>query len=236
MSKTNDREYNEHYVRKVTRDKDGRGWTVEQDDGWSLFVPHKRGIEIKAGSLVRIYGRGIGFPFRGIDVDGVEVFYRSATEDERFCLAEVEKQHAKERADFYAKIVKHNANYAALPIEMRRRVDGFRVMSPDWRWQFEAYEVFTLGEAVKIARTLETPNAVREFAKLKTWVAQKRRVPSLGDDHSGNTFGAAIHFALVYMEKPELLPMDHGALCPLVGCEKYGCFAKRSVKEVHHAD
>mgnify|MGYP001564857150 FL=1 len=226
-TKATDREYTERTVRKATRGEHERGWNVEQDDGWSLFVPHKAGLDVKAGSTIRVYGRGIGFPFRGIDVDGVEVFYRSAAEDERFRLAEVEKQHAKERADFYAKIAAHNANYAALPVEFRKRVDGFRATSKDWRWRFEAYEVFTLGEAAKIARRLKTAKAVREFAKLKTWVAQKRRVRTISRDHSGNTFGAAVHFALVWLERPKLLAMDHGALCPLVGCDKYGCYTTR---------
>ena len=77
MLKIDDHEYTDRTARKVTREKDGRGWSVEQDDGWSLFVPHKKGVDVNVGSLIRVYGRGIGFPFRGIDVDGVEVFYRS---------------------------------------------------------------------------------------------------------------------------------------------------------------
>jgi hypothetical protein len=85
------------------------------------------------------------------------------------------------------------------------------------------YEIFVMKEAVKIADTLKTPEAVEAFART-SWEEQKRLV-SLSVDHSGNTFGAACRLAHVFLKEPALVPQMHGALCPLVGCESYGCWA-----------
>ncbi len=55
---------------------------------------------------------------------------------------------------------------------------------------------------------------------------QKERVPDLAyDEHSGNTFGVACKLAHCYAAEPDLVPKMHGALCPLVGCESYGCWS-----------
>lgn len=43
------------------------------------------------------------------------------------------------------------------------------------------------------------------------------------DGHSGNTFGCAARLAYHYLTEQENIVREHGALVPLVGCEKYGC-------------
>lgn len=48
--------------------------------------------------------------------------------------------------------------------------------------------------------------------------------PRFGE-HSGNTFGAACKLAHCFVAEPHLISKMHGALCPLVGCEEYGCWS-----------
>ena len=52
---------------------------------------------------------------------------------------------------------------------------------------------------------------------------QKLTVPEWGDGHSGNTAGASIRLASLWLLDPHLVRHEHGALCPLLGCVEYGC-------------
>ena len=57
------------------------------------------------------------------------------------------------------------------------------------------------------------------------WKEQQKLVPALADGHSGNTFGIAVRLAWHFLVNPELVLQEHGAMCPLVGCRDYGCWA-----------
>jgi hypothetical protein len=50
-------------------------------DGWSLWCGRKCPIEPKAGQVARQYGAGIGFPVRGLFIDGRKFWYRSEAEE-----------------------------------------------------------------------------------------------------------------------------------------------------------
>lgn len=58
---------------------------------------------------------------------------------------------------------------------------------------------------------------------------QQRVVPEMSSDHSGNTFGFAVHMANLLLqyagEHPDYVVNTHGSICPLVGCQAFGCFA-----------
>ena len=60
-------------------------------------------------------------------------------------------------------------------------------------------------DAVRIATALETPEAIKEWHGLD-WDAQKAAVPELSDGHSGNSFGAACRFAMLYLTFPPSPP------------------------------
>ena len=64
------------------------------------------------------------------------------------------------------------------------------------------YNIFSMEEGIKIAEALQTKEEIVKFHKLD-WEDQKRLVPTLGDGHSGNTFGMACRFAIAYI--PQLL-------------------------------
>lgn len=59
------------------------GWEAERVDGWSLLIPPESPIEPKSGMSLRLYGRGIGSPIRGMFLDGRRIFYRTEDEDAR---------------------------------------------------------------------------------------------------------------------------------------------------------
>lgn len=218
---TADAEFRDHTIEKV-EGPGGGWWTVTDSEGWSIGVPEKDGIVPRVGSSIRFYGQGIGFPVRGISIDGRAVYYRTPAEEEAKRIEDVAESERLQRAKFARDIAKHDATYAALPPELRRRIDGFRATSPDWRWRFEAYEAFACAEAVKIATACETVERAREFARLD-WPKQRKRVPALDDGHSGNTFGFACRLAHWLLSTPATVEVEHGALCPLVGCAQYGC-------------
>ena len=79
-------------------------------------------------------------------------------------------------------------------------------------------------DAVKIANALRTPAAIKDWSQLP-WEQQTAAVPDLNDGHSGNSFGAATRLAWLFLSDPDAIPREHGALCPLVGCRRYGCWA-----------
>jgi hypothetical protein len=69
-------QYEEVRLEKVRRL--AKGWEVQRSDGWWFYVPAEYGVEPRAGMLARVYSNGIGFPIRGLDLDGQRVFYEDA--------------------------------------------------------------------------------------------------------------------------------------------------------------
>lgn len=222
MIKADDLEYRDLAVTSVERRDDG-GWLIGTDDGWSFFCPDA-GVVPRVGSAARFYGRGIGYTVRGLDIDGREVFYRTPEQDAARHREWVAENQAKRRREFEANREKLDADYASLSPEFRTRLDGFRRRRADWRWEFEPYEMSVCVDAVRIARALGSADAVTHFHGLP-WAEQQTLVPGLFQGHSGNSFGMACHLARISLDRPDLIERAHGALCPLVGCEEYGCVA-----------
>lgn len=92
--------------------------------------------------------------------------------------------------------------------------------SPDYRRDFEEYELFVCEQAWAIIQAGITD--VKAFHALD-WKAQREVVPAISDQHSGNTFGMATRLAHWWLTKRANVALEHGALTPLVGCESYGC-------------
>lgn len=66
----------------------------------------------------------------------------------------------------------------------------------------EKYNTFALEQGILIANSLETKEKIIEFKDMD-WEDQKKMVPGLSDEHSGNTFGLALRGAIAYL--PQLL-------------------------------
>lgn len=214
-----DREFKDEVIDEVHRYKDGT-WNVSWDGCGISFQAD--GVEPKVGDTIRLYGRGLGYPVRGIFINGKKAYYRTPAEEEDHHAEQVAEMQRKERADFEEHRAELDAKFDALPEVFRRRIERFRSNNPDFRWEFEKYELFCCEQALLMAAALKTPEAVQEFAK-KGWAEQKAAVPGLDDGHSGNTFGMAVRLAYHYLYNPEIVPLTHGALASLVGCDEYGC-------------
>jgi hypothetical protein len=241
MSIDTDTQFEEVGIKAVA--KEGDGWTVQREDGWSFYVPPSP-VTPKPGMLARFYGRGIGYIVRGLTLGGVVVFYRSEAEDDAKRKRECEDRERERRYDFEKNRSNMDKRYAALPDVFRERIGRFRQNNPDFRWEFEDYELFCCEQAVAIART-SLVNVGAEWARgpggdlpaiksmrmatewvdawaKKSWKDQKKAMPELSDKHSGNTFGCAVALARQYLAGPSNVSKIVGALSPLVGSEAYG--------------
>lgn len=214
-----DSQYQEHVVAKV--DADG---SFTMDDGWSFGgIPDGCAVRPTVGATVRLYGRGTGYPVRGLAIDGEVAYYRTEAEDRAKHEAdqaarEIEKTAAWERAGR----AEYEEKFATLPPVFQKRLARFASNRADFAKQFGAYEMASCVDAVKIADALKTPEKVREFVAL-SWAEQIALVPGLDEGHSGNTFGMACRLARHYLTEPDLVWRDHAAISALVGCEEAGC-------------
>ncbi len=222
-----DKEYEEGVLTDVTPYKSSDGWSVTSSNGWSCGVSAEYGVIPKVGDDFVTWG-SIGRPIRGQAIRGIVLYYRTPDEQKVEDAKTSEKIRAERVAEYEGKRSDFDRRVAALPDPLRERVEGFRAFKGEgWRHEFEPYEVFCCEEAVKIATHFNTADKIQKFAKMK-YDAQKAAFPQMSDQHSGNTFGMSVRLAYHLAEHPELLAKEHGALCPLVGCESYGCFASRT--------
>jgi hypothetical protein len=79
VSGTADTQFRDATVIDVRKEL-GRGFSITCDDGWSFFVPVDSPISPRPGMTARFFGRGVGYSVRGLFLDGIKVFYRSASE------------------------------------------------------------------------------------------------------------------------------------------------------------
>lgn len=71
----NDTEFTEQKIKSVKSVE--AGWSITMEDGWSFYIRAEHGVEPKPGMTIRQYGKGIGFPIRGVYLDGELVYYQS---------------------------------------------------------------------------------------------------------------------------------------------------------------
>ncbi len=176
-------------------------------DGWSLG---SNGVDlvslgVQPGDLVEQWGRGIGHTVRGCALGGRVLWYRTEAEEQARHEQWVADKDAADRQRFEDHRAELDAKYAALPDVFQRRLDRFRAGNPDFRWQFEGYEMAACEAALIIAESGE----------------KDPRLDALG--LSGNQFGFAKRLAHWFLTEPENVVLEHGAMVPLVGCVAYGC-------------
>lgn len=216
-----DRQFEEHVITEVSRGR--KGYTITMgNSGFGLSDEYnKKKIVPKARDAIRIYG-GFGYPIRGVDINGQEVYYRTQNEQDALHHKWVADEKAK-RLREYKKTGKRkqDAIYNKLPKVFKQRIDRFRAGNPEFRIEYEGYELFCCTEALKIARALKTKEEVLLFGQLN-YDDQRKRV-KFSDGHSGNTFGMAVRLAHWYISNKDNVVKEHGALTPLVGCKDYGC-------------
>ncbi|MFA5299266.1 MAG: hypothetical protein WC389_13840 [Lutibacter sp.] len=217
----NDNQYEEVKVKDVSGNATD-GYGITRDDGWSFYVPKDSKIKPEVGMLARFYGKGIGYTVRGLFLDGQKVFYKTDAEEKIEHQKWCDDENRKKKDDYENNKADYDLRYDKLPLVFRQRLDKFRNTNPDFRWKYEPYELFCIEQAVIFAEHFKTPLVLKQWKELD-YKSQKKALPELSDDHSGNTFSCAYGLAHTYLTNPELVVKMHGALTTLVGCEEYGC-------------
>lgn len=98
MDHTNDPERQDSIITEVRPQKGG--FDIQQDNGWGLWLSDEYGLTPKAGDTVTIFGKGIGFAFRGVLINGALAFYRTEDEQKQWAL---EQQYGIDAAEWLAR-------------------------------------------------------------------------------------------------------------------------------------
>lgn len=208
----NDSEFYENVLEKVEDEDDNWAITVR---GATTWIPKIEGFEPKAGMNIRIYGRGFGYPVRGVFIDGHQFKYMTIQQADEAHQKWVDNLH-KERQEAYEKDkVAIETRFKALPEFFRSRLQGFRDADPKFIWDEEPYEMFCCEQAVVIADALKKSGPEIQSISKEGWgkyyqetitafmrassAEQRKLVPGLSDEHSGNTFGGACQLAYRYL-------------------------------------
>jgi hypothetical protein len=207
--------------------------------GLSIAECEAVGVVPKVGDALSQCG-SFGRPIRGVIINGALVYYRTEAQEAEKHRAWVEEQKAERLRKFEETgRAEMDAKYAALPPIFQARIDKFRHNNPDFRVEYEEYEMFCCEEAVKLAEHLRTPEAMAHYVSLarsetfgadrarwdREWEEQKAidKAAGIASGHSGNTHGMMVHLAHLYINAPDGVRRMHGALAPLVGSFEYGC-------------
>ncbi len=229
LAAQDDQVYQEHQIKTVEPCEGTGDFELAVEDGGCLCVQNKlEQAPPVPGDLCRFYGRGFGYPVRGVSVlkPTGEVFYYYATEDEYVTQRAIEAQRhrAAQRKEFDANRADWETRVAALPTPFGARIAFFR-RNPEWEYEHGGYELFTCEEAVKIAGAMKTVEGVKA---LHDAADSHAVMPSLSHEHTGNTLGVALMLAHMYIRNEDggkYVMAFHGALCGLVGCKDYGCYS-----------
>lgn len=224
MNKDLDLDFEEYTITQVTEGgySDKKPYYSINFDGCGCSF-EKTQIVPKVGDIVRLYGKGFGYPIRGVDINGQEVFYRTEEEQKIENKKQVETLREQRHLEYLLNQEKRQKQYHCFPQVFKQRIDGFQSRNENF-WEHEDYELFCCSEAIKIAK-LGSLEAIQKFHKAGL-EEQKLLVPECDlDNHSGNTFGTSCNLARAYLENPEWVPRMHGALCGMVGCDEYKCYS-----------
>jgi hypothetical protein len=214
------------------------------------------GVKPKKGDRVKLYTIKVS-EIRGMDINGVRVFYKSDAQLEKERKEWVEKYNKGKLETFEKNKASLDSDYASLPKIFQKRIDKFRKNNPNFRVEYEDYEMFCCKEALKIAEYVQSEFDKRElsdrcFKKGETKgleylpptadinsiiknfydlpFEKQVKLAQIDGGHSGNTFGMACRLAGLYLSSSENVEKLHGALAPLVGSEEYGCVPKKGRK------
>lgn len=179
-------------------------------DSWCFRLARDRlSIVPVIGDEVTTYSYQ-GSIVRGVAINGVMQWWDSDEEIDANRRRMLSDYEARQHADFERDREKLDAQYEALPPAFKRRLDRFREGDPAFRWRSEGYESFTLTEAAAIAehfgndhvRIEEWWDGLEESAGTRMFSASRyfdEHPGVISDQHSGNTFGGAIHMARVLL-------------------------------------
>lgn len=202
----------------------GEGFVLNRTDGWTLFASENRdGITPEPGDVARFYGKGFGLPVRGVEIVGKGfLYYRTPEEEERMWDDRRAKAAQEKQDSLDADRESRDERWARLPFSLQLRRNRFGTNNPNWRRDYEPYELMVCEEAARFAAHFESVAELNRWAALD-YPEQQQEFP-FDEGHSGNSFGVARLLAQLLIEGNDVqVAAQHGALCPLAGCLDYGC-------------
>lgn len=196
---------------------------VTSSNGWSCSVGAEHGCPAVGDAFVT-WGQ-VGRPIRGMALNGRVLFYRTPEEQADQDAKDLAAMRAERVAKYEGQRHDYDRRVEALPMPLRQRVEGFRRRGGDeWRWDFEPYELMCCEQAAAMVHRFRSATGLAAFLELGH-EEQRASFPEMDPGHSGNSWGAAAMLARLLLSNPEGLARQHGALCPLVGCRDYHCWA-----------
>lgn len=189
-----DTEFEEHVLTSV-KEYDGGGFEIAYGST-VFFCPSDTPIRPESGTTARFYGKGMGFPVRGLFIDGRKVFYRTESEQE---------QKSKEDsygADIKEWLARWDAGRNVWSVEMGGLGPGYE----------QAIQI-TVAEIVRhmVNAEYDASTWPSGSGKQSTWRTDREKIeeamfanPTVsGLGLSGAQFGAAISLASsLYMQGP----------------------------------
>jgi len=205
---------------KITKVEEGDTlWSISiEGGGFGLLKSY--GVEPKVGDRVAVRLQG-GSLVVGVKLNDVVVFDKDDYEIHLDSVKLKASSTLEKVAQFEKDREKLDADFKELPQLFQERIEKFRSNNPDFRWDFESYELFCCKQALLIANALKTPEAIKAFSE-KPFHEQEKEVLFLSDEHSGNSFAVAVKLAFFYVTNPANVVKMHGALAQLVGSRAYG--------------
>lgn len=209
-------------VKKVT--SSNKYWDISSESGTCFGLKKKYKVKPKVGDEITLHTKNFSL-IRGMDLNGEIIFYKTDAQLEVHRIKEQLKYKKQKEEQFKKEEKGLNESYDKLPKIFQERIDRFRKNNPDFRIDYESYEMFCCKQAIEIANGCKTKEKVQEFSKLN-WNDQKKMVKKLDDGHSGNTFSASVQLAYLYLNNEEDVKKMHGSLSTLVGSKEYGDIEK----------
>ena len=205
MFPLNDEQYECCQIAEVTRKAEG--WSLRFVDYVCLFCPgtsdQGEPVRPEVGMTARLYGAGFGV--RGLYLNNQRVYYRTEAEEDQRHQDWCAEDKRRKREQFENNRVELDQKVASLPEIFQRRIQKFRANNPEFRYEYEPYEVFCCEQAVLFARKFSTPKRLEDFTKM-IWEEQ---ISYFNDEekeafksHSGNTFGMSARLAYHYLVNP----------------------------------
>lgn len=213
---------NSQETRTITEVKSHKDWYWISQDSLCVGLKKKYGVTPKVGDKLTTHTKGGTFgTIRGMDLNGVKVFWYTDEELEANRIEWLRKNEEDKQKKFKDSVAEMDKQYEALPECFRKRIDKYRQNNDRFRIDYESYELFCCEQAVIIANGCKTIGVIKKFITLP-WDEQKKMIPELDEGHSGNTFGAACSLAHWYLKNPVNVVRMHGSIAPLVGSAEYG--------------
>lgn len=215
----NDQQFEEATIKSVDREGDNCIY-LRFESGSFLLVRNDRDAQLpKPGEVARLYGKGLGYPVRGVAVGDRVYHYQTEEEYKAESQASVEGRLNKKRREWLQESEKR---IDALPPSFQDRMKGFLERKKDFGPKFGLYELMVCEQAFAMAKHFGSTRKLKDFSEM-TYIRQREVFPMLAEGHSGNSFAMSIRLAYLYLTDQNSVVREHGALCPLVGCEEYGC-------------